>query len=73
MRIYQAKREKLWAPVSSLPAALAGVTCVVQALGRVVGSDGRALTWLFKCTIQSTAVASAEDRINLSIRFPLFF
>lgn len=44
MRIYQARREKLKGPVSSLPAALAGVTQVVQPLGRGVGSGGRALT-----------------------------
>lgn len=62
MSVYQAKTEKLRAPVSSLPAALAGVARVVQALGQVVGSGGRALTWLFKCSIQSTAVASAVER-----------
>lgn len=32
MRIYQARREKLRGPASSLPAAAAGVTQVVQSV-----------------------------------------
>jgi len=74
MKIYQARREKLRGPVSSLPAALAGVTQMVQSLeGWWAVVEGLPLCWTnAPSRLLLFPVVQREDRIEFSMIFPIF-